>query len=533
MLAWSPRPPPSPLLLLAGAVVAGCTDAPPGVDPPRPDTAVEPRPAECAAPRYALAQEWPRESLPNTHVFEGTMMGVAFGDVDGDGWLDLLFAHGGGSMALRNDRGRLVDDGALTVDGGPLPWGQAVAVADLDGDADVDGYLGRWEGESDLILRNDGQGHFTSEPLPGPPGTVYTGTFGDADNDADLDLYVARAATDMSFEAIASGEQVGEPNELYLLGEDGRYERTVGRLPEDTRYGLTFQGAWLDADGDGDQDIYVANDGGPWVDPNHLLLNDGNGWFTEKEDCFCDIAIYSMGVAVGDPDDDGDPDMYITDVGGPDYLVNQGDGSFVDATFATGADIPATETSMTSWGTSFVDVDLDRDLDLVVTFGRSGENFEAAGVPGVDGEEQPDVILLNDGDGTFTRARDIGFDDPERTRAVAVGDLDRDGRPDLVTTGKHFLKVWRNEGGCDTGLTIRVDAGGRNRSGLGTRVEVDVGGRTTTQWMLPGVTGSSNAPELYFGLGGWPEADRVAVVWPDGARDELSSVPAGALALAR
>ena len=188
---------------------------------------------------------------------------------------------------------------------------------------------------------------------------------------------------------------------------------------------------------------------------------------------------------------------------------------------------------MTSWGTSFVDVDLDRDLDLVVTFGRSGENFEAAGVPGVDGEEQPDVILLNDGDGTFTRARDIGFDDPERTRAVAVGDLDRDGRPDLVTTGKHFLKVWKNEGGCDTGLTVRVDAGGRNRSGLGTRVEVDVGGRTTTQWMLPGVTGSSNAPELYFGLGGWPEADRVAVVWPDGGRDELSSVPAGTLALAR
>jgi hypothetical protein len=503
-------------------LVAGCVDEPAAIV----DTG--PAPAECAPLDLTLAQEWPRESLPRVHDAEGTQMGVALGDLDGDDWLDLLFAYGGGSMAFRNQQGVLVEEPAFSVSGAAIPWGQAVALADLDGDVDLDAYLGRWEGEADKILWNDGSGGFTAEPLPGAPGTVYTGTFGDADNDGDLDLYVARAATDMSFDDIAAGEQVGDPNVLYLLGEDGRYTDATERLPPDTLNGLTFQGAWLDADNDGDQDLYVANDGGPWVDPNHLLLNDGTGWFTEKEDCACDIAMYSMGVAVGDPDEDGDPDLYITDVGGPNYLVNDGDGRFVDATLATGAAIPGTATSMTSWGTSFVDLDLDRDMDLVVTFGRSGKNFEASDVPGEDGDEQPDVVLLNNGDGTFVQATGLGYADPERTRAVAVGDINRDGRPDLVTTGKHFLKVWLGEGGCATGLTVRVDAGGRNRSGLGSRVEVEVAGRVTTQWMLPGVTGSSNAPELYFGLGGYPAADRVTVTWPDGERAVIEDVSAGA-----
>jgi hypothetical protein len=88
--------------------------------------------------------------------------------------------------------------------------------------------------------------------------------------------------------------------------------------------------------------------------------------------------MFAMGVAVGDVDRTGTPDLYITDVGGPNLLLSQGDGTYVDATAAVGADIPPEPTSMVSWGTSAVDLDADQDLDLVVTFGRSGNNFIGA-----------------------------------------------------------------------------------------------------------------------------------------------------------
>jgi hypothetical protein len=485
-------------------------------------------PETCDAMDMTLQQEWAEEDLPMEHPAKGTLMGVAIGDIDGDGWLDAIFAYAGGSLALRNEAGTLVVEPAFTVDGGAFPYAEAVAMTDLDGDGDLDAYLGRWEGQPDLILRNDGSGAFVSEPLNGPPGTVFTGSFGDADGDEDLDLYVARGATDMSFEEIAAGTQVGDPNALYLLGDDGAYTEATDRLPENTLYGMTFQGVWFDVEGDGDQDIYVANDGGPWLDPNHLLLNDGDGYFTDAVDCYCDLAMYSMGVAVGDVDNNGFPDLYITDVAGPNLLLNQGDTTFVDGTLAAQADIPAEEHSMTSWGTLFTDLDADRDADLVVTFGRSGENFSAAGMDGVDGEEQPDVILIADGDGTFTRAADLSFADPGRTRAVATGDLDRDGRPDLITAGKNFLRVWRASGGCGTGITVTVDSGPKNRSGLGAKVTVVAGGVSTTQWMLPAATGSSSAPELYFGLGTSAAAESVTVTWPDGAETATADVAAGA-----
>ncbi len=506
------------------AALWGCAE------PEREETA---EPARCDALDIVEAQAWPEDVLPRLHDVQGTQPGVALGDLDGDGFIDALFAYSGGSLLLRNDgTGALVDDGVLTVDGGAPPWAQAAAFADIDGDGDLDAHLGRWFGAEDLLLWNDGTGAFTSTPLAGSEGTTFSGSFADADADGDLDLYVAAGAMNMDFEAIRDGAQVGDPNLLYLQ-EDGALVLAEGRLPDGTLHGISFQGAWLDADGDHDLDIYVANDAGPFIEPNHLLLNDGAGSFTLAEDCACDLVMFAMGAAVVDPDGDGSPDLYVTDVGGPNLLVNQRDGTFVDATLARGADIPATPSSMTSWGVVGTDLDGDRRADLVVTFGQSGKNFDAAGVTGEDGEAQPDVVLLGNGDGGYTRAEGLSFADPSRTRAVAVGDLDRDGRPDLVTAGKHFFRAWRTEGGCGPGLTITTDAGGADRQGIGARVSVEVAGEVTHQWMLPGAMGASSAPELYFGLGGAEVADRVTVRWVDGEETVLTDVPAGPLGVSR
>ena len=304
-------------------------------------------------------------------------------------------------------------------------------------------------------------------------------------------------------------------------------------MPDDTRWGITFQGAWLDADADDDLDLYVANDGGPYIEPNHLLLNDGTGNFTEKTDCFCDLEMYSMGAAVGDPDADGLPDLYVTDVAGPNLLMNQGGGAFVDATVARGADLPAAPDRMTSWGTLFTDFDANMEADLVVTFGQSGANFDAAGTKGEDGEEQPDVVLLGVGEGNFEIAEGLSFADPERTRAVAQADLDQDGRPDLVTAGKHFFRRWETSGGCDGRLTVALAGGGSNPDGIGARVTVEAAGRVRHQWMLPGATGSSSVHELYFGLGEESAADRITVRWPDGSESEVDDVPAGRVVVER
>lgn len=504
-------------------LVAGCV-APEGV-------AVEETAAPtCPAMDLTLAQEWPDTALPNDAPVEGTQPGVAIGDLDGDGWLDVFLAFAGGSLGLRNDgTGALVEAGGFTLDGGALPWGMSVALADIDGDGDLDAHLGRWRAP-DLLLVNDGTGDFTARELVGSDGATFSSAFADADGDGDLDLFVAAGAVDMSFEQIRDGAQVGDPNLLYLRDDAGDYTLAEGALPADTLHGITFQGAWLDVEHDGDLDLYVANDGGPFLDPNHLLLNDGAAHFTEAAACFCDLSMFAMGAAVGDPDGNGFADLYITDVGSPNLLLSQGDGTFVDATLALGADITPEPTSMVSWGTSFTDLDADQDLDLVVTFGRSGENFVGAAEVDeswVDGDEQPDLVLLGGPDGRFTRATGLGFADPSRTRSMAVGDLDRDGRPDVVTAGKHFFKAWRASGGCGPGLTVALDAGPLDRHGLGARVTVEANGVATSQWMLPGGTGSSNAPELYFGLGGAAAADRVTVRWVDGTETVVTAGPTG------
>jgi hypothetical protein len=507
----------TPLVLL---LLAACTAPPdtPGKDPDDPAVA-------CDALDVAEVAYFDPVDLPQRYDSAHTNQGVGIGDLDGDGWLDALIGWGGGSFALRNDgTGTLVFDNAVTTDGGPLSPAESMTVGDLDGDGDLDALLGRWDAESELLW-NDGTGHFAVEPIVGTEVATFATAFGDADGDGDPDVFLSAARTDMTYEEIVAGNQIGDPNLLLLQDADHHFSVATDALPADTLNGMTLTSAWLDADADGDLDVYVANDAGPFVDPNHLLLNDGTGHFSDATDCACGLAMFAMGAAVGDANQDGLPDLYVTDVGGPNLLLNMGDGTFVDATLATGAAIAATEESMVSWGTAFVDLDADTDQDLVVTFGQSGKNFAAADLGGVDGPEQPSQILLSDGAGSYARAPAPGFDDPSRTRTMALGDFDRDGRPDLITVGKYFVRQWHTTGGCTLGATLRF----HGKNAVGARVETTVNGHTNTSWNLPSTTSASSAEEVYLGFGGAASAEHVVVTWPGGAVTELEDVGAGAV----
>ena len=110
---------------------------------------------------------------------------------------------------------------------------------------------------------------------------------------------------------------------------------------------------------------------------------------------------------------------------------------------------------------------------------------------------------------------------------VVTADLDRDGRAELLTAGKHYLKVWQQTGGCDNTLTVSLAEGVANPHGIGARVSVTAGGHRVHQWMLPGATGSSSAMELYFGLGNQDAADTVEVRWLDGRTTTETDVASG------
>lgn len=486
------------------------------------------------ATNIQLVREYRDIDLPQLVSHDHTMQGVAVGDLDGDGWLDALMAYGGGSAVFRNDgTGNLLLDPAYTANGMPLPSGQAAAFADLDGDGDLDAYLGRDKGDFGLILWNDGTKDFRAVPLPNSGQASSTGSFADFDGDGDLDLYVGATTSNTDAYGVVDGTITrGDGDRLFILGADGNYtDETTSRIPSDSDWGWTFQGSPLDYDGDGDLDLYLAHDMGAYMIPNRLLQNDGSGHFTRMADCDCELIMYGMGAAVGDANGDGKPDLYITDIGGPNLLVNLGDGTFADATLAVGAEVPASEQNLTSWGTTFVDINLDSWPDLAMVFGQLGQPEFASSLANtdpnwIDGDDQSDVILTSNADGLFARDTDI-WPQGHTERSLAIGDLDRDGDPDIVTVGKYFLRQWRTDNSCGPAVRVMLHGKGKNQQAIGAKVEVQIAGGTRVQWALPSTTGSSNAPELYFGLGGLPQLEGGTVTWPDGSQSSFGAAASG------
>jgi len=516
------------VLFLLALWLGACQSQPPDPQPP-----AEP---SCDEPLFEQLQFFDHDSLPTRWGLNQGWPGIAVGDFTGDGWPDVLMAYTGGSALLVNDgTGALAVDEGATMDGEPLPRARAAAAVDLDGDGDLDGFLGLYDAaDEEIFLWNDGHGRFTSTRLAGSDSIPWGPSFGDLNGDGRVDLYLATYDALHSAEAIISGEEVGRGHAVYLQAPDGTFVREEGAVPEEVDRAVSLQGALLDADLDGDLDVYMANDFGPFVLPNRLLKNDGTGHFTVAEECTCDLSMYAMGAGVGDPDSDGDPDIYISNVGSPRYLQNLGDGTFADSSISSGAWIEPAPENMTSWGVRFFDADQDGCQDAVVVYGRLGANQGAdfilnyeSGGEWSESDYQADLLMLGDCAGGFTRAPASVFADGRRARAVAVGDLDRDGRPDLVIAGKHYLSTWRNAGGCPPGVRVTLDAGPGNRHGLGAKVQTTVGSHTDTRWMLIDSTASSSEPALYIGLGESERADTIKVTWPDGTVEQHEDVPRG------
>ena len=488
---------------------------------------------ECPEVSLSLVQEWQQEDP----IIGG--WGASAGDLDADGDLDIVVAHRRGLQVLENDgSGGFALSETVTGEGAGLPPGISVALVDLDDDGHLDMFVGTDDTRSDQLLMGQGGMVFSPVQLPNSEGFTGTGTFADFDGDGRLDLFVARRQpAAQTIEEIITDLPEGYASSLYLQLTAGEFTDASDRLPEAIHPAYTQEAGVIDVEGDGDLDLYLANDFGPFIVPNQLLLNDGSGNFSLAEDCYCEQQMYGMAAAAGDVNRDGLPDLWITDIGSPDLLLNAGDGSFYDATAAQSAALPGTDDQLISWGTLITDVNLDGYADMPTVFGYIAE-VQRDSIDELDpswsfSETQRDTLLLGGPDGFTDAGAATGFSSGDNHRALIRADFDGDGRDELFTAGDTSSQLWDISGGCTTSLRITADAGPGNRPGIGTRAEVWVNGERSVHWLLPGGIGSQSEPVIVVGLGGAEVADEVVLVWPDGEVEVLEDVPAGSLTMRR
>ena len=325
----------------------------------------------------------------------------------------------------------------------------------------------------------------------------------------------------------------GAPDHFFRSEGNGTFRDVTaesGMTDRALAFGFSVQAS--DFDQDGDPDLYVANDS----DANYLYRNDGKGRFEEVglwSGCALDkngAAQAGMGLTIGDANEDGRPDVFVTNFA-EDFstlYLGTGGGFFEDASVATGVG-PATYLPM-SWGAALCDLDCDGDLDLPVANGHiypQVDEFPAQGQK----YAQRMLLLENGGKGRYVDASDRAgpaFLASGVNRGLAAGDYDDDGDLDLLVTALDAPPLLlRNDSARGNWLTVVCSVPAGAGTVVGTRVEVRVGERVLSRE----VTSSDSYlscpdPRLHFGLGGAQEADRVTVFWRDGPTTALEHVKA-------
>ncbi len=409
------------------------------------------------------------------------------------------------------------------------------SAADVDGDGDVDLFVAK-NGEPDRLWFNDGRGRFSLRD--GGVGFrahrcgSRSGSWGDMDGDGDLDLFVSRhhvvwGAEDGCPEVPPlPGESIpgGDANSLYENLGGGAFREVSSRLGDAGLHGYTFQGGWVDLDGDGRLDLYQINDYGGVAGPCLPLLGDGRGHFAAADPTAgLTIRADGMGLGVADLNGDGAPDLAVTDIDRLHLLLSDGEGGWYDAAASVGLAPRTSSAQHASWGGELADLDNDGDVDFVTVYGPTeGFLLDEDTTP-----EQPDALFLQGEDGGFT---DVGIDwgwaDVGVGRGLVVVDFNRDGWLDLFKTNyRQGLPVaYLARCGSAAWLSIQLE-GTRTVHPWGTRVEVDAGDKTHTRWLVPTSTSlaSSGPAAVHVGLGDLDHVDAMRVFWTDGAVSAFGS----------
>ena len=493
------------------------------------------------------------------YILETTGSGVAILDYDGDGDNDVFLANGTvlgpkagptPSLLYRNDgKGRFTEIGreaGFTRTG----WAQAVCAGDIDNDGHTD-LLVTYYGPNSLY-RNLGNGRFadvTAKSRLPTTGTRWGAgcALVDYDRDGYLDLFVANYV-DLDLKTTPKpgssgncewkGMQVmcgprGLPkalNALYHNNRDGSFRdvsEKAGILAPGSRYGLGVVAA--DFDNDGWADIYVACD----QTASLLYRNRHDGTFEERGSAagvaynFDGRLQAGMGVAVADYDGNGYLDIGKTNFSGdlPSLYRNEDGSFFEDRSERAGLG----RNLLLGWGLAFLDVDEDTWPDLVIANGHVYPEIDRS--PVGETYRQRTLLYRNLGNGNFadiTAAAGPGFAPPRPSRGLATGDLDGDGRPEiLISNMNERPALLKNVGARQNSLAITLTGTKSNRSAIGARVTVEAGGRKQVAEVVGGGSYySQSALTLYFGLGKAEKIERVEVRWPSGEKQSWTAMGA-------
>jgi len=460
--------------------------------------------------------------------------GVAAGDYDGDGWVDLYVVRGDiGPNLLFHNRG----DGTFEEVGaaagvaltgvrssGPL-------FADLDGDGRLDLFVGGVDGTPVSVFRNAGDGTFidvtATSGIVIPAGRdTFGATAADYDRDGDLDLFLTHWRSSFFTN--------GDVSSAHLWRNDGTGSFTdvtlaAGIVPLDPSDNFnSFTANFADIDGDRWPDLLVTGD----FFTSRIYRNNRNGTFSLATDRTVITDGNGMGAAIGDYDGDGDLDWFVSsiwdpngvtagnwDVSGNRLYRNRGDGTFEDATDAAGV-----REGYWGWGSTFEDFDNDGTLDLY--------HVNGFGDPGAPETEEfiadPARLFVNDGDGTFReRAAELGVADTGEGRGVVAFDYDHDGDLDIfIHNSQGPGRLYRNDGGnARRWLDVVLRGRAPNTQGIGARVTVTAGGRSQIREVRAGSNFESQDPaEVHFGVGRVRRVS-VDVVWLDGTHSVRENTP--------
>jgi hypothetical protein len=491
---------------------------------------------------------------PQKYLIETMPGGVALLDYNNDGLLDIFLVNGGritspmqtpenfdrhdpqywNRLYRQNKDGSFTDvtEQAGLANAGDGNYGMGVAVGDYDNDGYPDLYVTSYG--KNILYHNNGDGTFTDVTAKAgvaAGGWSVSAGFFDYDNDGKLDLFVTRYMewdTKHSKDCGGNYHTYCPPEEfpattsiLYHNNGDGTFTDVSQRSGIASKKGRALGVAFADYDEDGFTDIFVANDGMQ----QYLYHNNGNGTFAElgleagaalSED---GRRLSGMGVVFQDYDNDGRPDVMVTELPREIYGVyhNDGGGSFSYRSLETGLGVLSSGSA--GWGVGLEDFDNDGWKDLFVAQGHVLDNVEHID-PSLHYPELPLVAMNHNG---RFEGVDSGSATPVAGRGAAFGDINNDGWQDVVMTylGGH-PQVFTNRGGKSHWLTISLRGTRSNRDGFGARVKVNGQTRFATS---AGSYLSSSDKRLHFGLGTAATA-KVEIAWPSGVHQTLNDVHA-------
>jgi enediyne biosynthesis protein E4 len=476
-------------------------------------------------------------------VYEGMFGGgAAVLDFNKDGWEDIYITGGMASDGLYENNGDGTFSDVIKSSGIETRKfvTQGVAAADVNKDGWIDLFITTITRRDttriipraeNLIFINQGNGTFrdaTKDFRIDRLMSFSTGaSFGDVNNDGYPDLFVGNYFQNyegslkvINDATIVNSSQTSEP--YLLINVEGRYFKNSTYEYEVGFKGFGFGGVFTDFDNDSDLDLYVNNDFGYKAKPNVLLENNfPDEEFTDRsKTAMMDLKINAMGTAIGDVDNNGLLEYYITNIRFNRFMINDGKGAFSDKAKESGMDYVSI-----SWGANFADFDHDTDLDLFVANGDLNPN----NVP------MADYFFENIGDGKFKeKAAAVGVNDYGIGRGSVTLDYDNDGDLDLLVVNQKpvntypvqsFTRLYRNESLTKNWLKVKLTGKDSDSNGIGSRVTVVVGSERMIR-EIDGGSGhlSQNSTIAHFGVGSAQTIDSVIVSWMGGEEKVLTNI---------